>query len=133
APSDPDPGHAAPSGPTTPGVPVGPAAGPTKRATTTALGPAHSTDLRDRKDSTVVEEIGTVRAIEDKSFVRDAEGRWVDTAWDGKSERELVEAWSDEYFALLAKSDHRTARYLSVGERVIVVLNGIAYEIVPPA
>jgi hypothetical protein len=95
------------------------------------VGPKKSKDLRDRKEATVVEEVGTVRSIEDKSFVWSAGDRWVDTAWDGKAELKRVEAWSDEYFILLAKSD-RVARYLSVGDRVVVVLDGTAYEIAPP-
>jgi hypothetical protein len=117
-----DPGSSAPA-PATPGD------GPAKRAN---LSPEVSNDLRDRKEATVVAEVGSVRAIEDKTFVWTAERRWVDSAWDGKAELSRIEAWSDDYFALLATSD-RVARYLSVGERAIVVLDGTAYEIVPPA
>ena len=102
-----------PSGPTTPG------------------GPARSQDLRKKKEATVVPEVGVVRAIEDKTFRWTTEGRWIDSAWDGKTETKRVEAWSDDYFALLARSD-LAAKYLSVGDRVVLVLDGTAYEIVPP-
>lgn len=121
-PSDPEP-----SGPTTPLGPPPDASAPKRAQPPTE----QSRDLRDRKEARVVEEIGTVRAIEDKSFVWTAEGLWTDTAYDGKSERTEIEAWSDDYFALLKRSD-LVARYLSVGERVVVILDGTAYEIVPP-
>jgi len=125
------PGLRAPSDPEAAG-PTTPAAPPQKRRPTKSLTfPEQSRDLRDRKEATVVEEIGTVRAIEDKSFVWTKQGVWTDTAYDGTSERKRIEAWSDDYFALLAKSD-LVARYLSVGPRVVVVLDGTAYEIAPP-
>jgi Ca-activated chloride channel family protein len=127
-------GHRLPSGPTTPSDPAtSPAAAggsPRKRATTTKSPtlPAQSRDLRDRKEATAVADVGTVRAIEDKTFRWTAERRWVDTAWDGKAEPKRVEAWSDGYLALLAMSD-LAARYLSVGESVVLVLDGTVYEI----
>ncbi len=131
-PSDP----AAPAGPATPSDPASPAAAggsPRKRATTKALTfPEQSKDFRDRKEATVVAEVGTVRAIGDKTFVWTAEQRWVDSSFDGRAEVRKIEAWSEDYFALLRRSDV-VARYLSVGECVIVVLDGIAYEIVAPA
>lgn len=126
------PGLREPAGPTTPGDPAPAASGPSRRTTPGTPGAAErSADLRKRKEATVVLEVGTVRAIEGKSFVWSKEDRWVDSQWDGKAELKRVGAWSDEYFALLATSD-RVARYLSVGERVVVVLDGTAYEIVPP-
>jgi len=133
------PGLREPSGPTTPpppsdppDTPAPPAAGSAKKATTKSLSPQSSKDLRDRKEATVVAEVGTVRVIDDKTFRWTAEKRWLDTAYDGKSELKRVEAWSDDYFALLGRGD-RVARYLSVGESLVVVLDGTAYEIVPPA
>ncbi|MFI5401570.1 MAG: VIT domain-containing protein [Planctomycetota bacterium] len=127
-------GHRLPSGPTTPGDPASPAAAggsPRKRATTKALFPGQSKDLRDRKEAAVVTEVGAVRAIEDKTFRWTREGRWIDTAWDGKTEPKRIEAWSDDYLALLKTSD-LVARYLSVGESVVLVLDGTVYEITSP-
>ena len=42
----------------------------------------------------------------------------------------MIEAYSDAYFELLDKDD-RIARYLALGERVLFVFDGAAYEIVP--
>jgi len=133
-------GPTTPAGPTTPGEPATPASGagpqnaalgPAKRATKSLTFPEQSKELRDRKETTVVVEIGTVRAIEDKTFRWTEEGRWVDTAWDGKSEPKRIEAWSPEHLVLIRTSD-RVANYLSVGESVVLVLGETAYEIVPP-
>ncbi len=125
------PGLREPSGPTTPGDPAPAAAGAPKKPTKSFTYPEQSTDLRDRKEASVVEEVGTVRTVEDKTFRWTEDDRWVDTSWDGKAAAKRVEAWSDDYFALLARSD-RVARYLSVGDRLVVVLDGTAYEVVPP-
>ncbi len=72
-----------------------------------------------------------VKAVADKTFLVGSDGRWVDTAWDKKAPLARVEAYSDAWYALLAKGKH-VARYLALGEKVIVVVAGKAYEIVPP-
>ncbi len=125
------PGLREPADPTEPADPMPVPCGPTTPGGPPPTGAKKSTELRDRKEATVVAEVGDVRVIEDKAFLWTAERRWVDTAWDGKSGLKRIEAWSDDYFALLRKSD-RIANYLSVGESVVVILDGTAYEIVPP-
>ena len=71
-----------------------------------------------------------VKAVEGKTFLKRRDGVWVDKAWDGKAPTTKVEAWSEAYFKLLAKGD-KVARYLALGEKLIVVLDGTAYEVVP--
>jgi hypothetical protein len=72
-----------------------------------------------------------VRAAADKTFLLGPDGRWVDTAYRAGTETVKVEAYSAPWFELLARGD-KVARYLAVGDRVVVVLDGKAYEIAPP-
>jgi hypothetical protein len=135
-PSDPDPVPPPPSDagsptagqpPTTPGAAPATPGGPPPAA----AGPAtfSSKKLQDRKKNAIRTTERDVQTVEDKTFKPDAEGRWIDTAWDGKSETRKIEAFSDAYFQLLEK-DERIARYLAVGERVVFVHDGRAYEVV---
>ena len=71
-----------------------------------------------------------VQAIGGKTFVLKNDGRWVDTAWDGKKETRKVEAYSEAWTALLAKSDD-VARMLALGDRLVVVLEGEVLEVEP--
>jgi Ca-activated chloride channel family protein len=73
-----------------------------------------------------------VQAVGTKSFVKKADGRWVDTAYDGKAETKKIEAYSDAWTALLATSDE-LARILALGERVVFLHQGTVYEVVPAA
>lgn len=68
-----------------------------------------------------------IRHVADKTFVRDDE-RWIDSAWDGKQEPRKVKAFSDEYFALL-KDKPQLGKFLALGTRVLVVVDGAAIEI----
>ena len=70
-----------------------------------------------------------IRHAGDKTFVF-ADGRYVDSTWDGKTKPKTITAFSDEYFALLKKHP-LLARFLAIGERILVVFEGQAYEIVP--
>jgi Ca-activated chloride channel family protein len=70
-----------------------------------------------------------IRHVADKTFVLAGE-RWIDTAWDGEKEPHKVTAYSDEYFELL-KRNPGLARYLALGEHVLVLFDGTVYEIVP--
>jgi Ca-activated chloride channel family protein len=63
-----------------------------------------------------------------RTFVRDGE-RWVDAAWDGKSEPTRVTAFTDAYFKLLAEQPE-LAKAFALGPRVVIVLGGKAYETV---
>ena len=68
-----------------------------------------------------------VRLIANKTFYRDGE-RWIDSEYDGKAQTQKVQAFSDEYFKLL-RDKPDLGKYLSLGSRLVVVLNGAAYEI----
>ncbi|NWF71107.1 MAG: VWA domain-containing protein [Chloroflexi bacterium] len=70
------------------------------------------------------------RTVNDKTFVLQA-GVWIDTAFqpDTMTTTQVV-FLSDAYFALLELSP-LMGDYLALGERVIVVIDGVAYEIVP--
>lgn len=73
-----------------------------------------------KRDSWVIRHVG------DKTFIFDGE-RWVDSTWEGKREPKKIKAFSDAYFALL-KEHADAAKYLALGPRIIVVLDGVAYE-----
>ncbi len=98
-----------------------------------------SKDLAKRKDEGSADAddadgLGSVRdrvkAVEGKTFVLGKDGRWVDTEWKGKPDPVRVEAFSAAYFDLLKKGD-LVAKFLAVGEKVVFLLDGAAYEIVP--
>jgi Ca-activated chloride channel family protein len=89
---------------------------------------------RDMKEAQTVQsalpQSQNVRNIEGKTFIL-KDGIWTDAEYDAmKSAKvESVKFASPEYFALL--KDARVAKWLSVGERVLVVLNGRALKIEP--
>ncbi len=69
-----------------------------------------------------------IRYVGDKTFVL-YEGVWIDTTFDpDKMETTPVEFGSDDYFALIAARPE-WGRYFALGDHVIVVLDGTAYEI----
>jgi hypothetical protein len=73
---------------------------------------------------------GVIRAVGDRTFVLRS-GVWIDTQYR-EDEMELTEIvfLSDEYFELL-EQDERVGEFYALGERVIFVLDGEAYEVVP--
>jgi hypothetical protein len=103
---------------------------PTGPTTPPAVAPAVSRNLRARKEATVVDEETILKVVADASFRRDEEGRWVDTRWDGKTEPKRIEAYSEEYFALVDE-DPVLAKYLALGERVVFLWKGRVYEVAP--
>ncbi len=86
-------------------------------------------------------EISPVKYVGDKTFVLH-NGIWTDTGFDpDKLEPVPVSFGSDDYFALIAARPE-WGRYFALGDHVIVVLEGTAYEVregeappvkVPPA
>jgi len=72
-----------------------------------------------------------VRVAGGRTF-RQVDGVWVDTTFDPAMERLRVSFASADYFTL-AGSDAALAQALSVGAAVIVVHDGVAYEIVGQA
>lgn len=72
------------------------------------------------------------RKVKDKAFVLRA-GVWTDrTAIDAALPRTRVEAFSDEWFALLA-AEPELAPYFAFSTRLVVVLDGRVYEVRAPA
>lgn len=71
-----------------------------------------------------------VQYVGDRTFVyRDS--KWIDTLFDGDNMEPIqVDFLSDAYFDLL-DLDERVAEFLAVGDAVIFVIDGTAYEIVP--
>ncbi|UCH87461.1 MAG: VWA domain-containing protein, partial [Dehalococcoidia bacterium] len=71
-----------------------------------------------------------VQVVGDRAFVM-RDGVWTDTTFDPTRMTTVkLPFGSDAFFDLLA--DHpEVGRYFAVGERVIVVLDGVAYETVP--
>jgi len=62
------------------------------------------------------------------------EGVWTDrelTEELAKKERTVVEAYSDEYFALLREKP-ALASYFAFSSRLVIVYDGVVYEVVPP-
>ena len=83
----------------------------------------------DAWDGDVAEALKRIQVASDKTFRRTGD-RWVDSSWDGKLQPEKIEAYSTRYFELI-KLDRKIAKYLAVGEHVLFVHNGKAYEITP--
>jgi Ca-activated chloride channel family protein len=75
----------------------------------------------------------TVKVIEDKTFYS-VDGVWTDSSYkaDTKQALKKVSFGTDEYFDLVRKNPG-IAKYLSVGQRVILMFKGTAYEITAPA
>jgi Ca-activated chloride channel family protein len=72
--------------------------------------------------------ISPVRYVGDKTFIL-RDGVWTDTTFDRDKMKPLqVSFSSDDYFALLA-SRPEWGRYFALGDHVIVVLDGAAYEV----
>jgi Ca-activated chloride channel family protein len=65
----------------------------------------------------------------DKTF-RLVDGKYVDTAWEKSLTPTRIEAFSDAYFELIAKHPE-VAEYLTLGDRVLFVIDGAAYEVAP--
>jgi hypothetical protein len=57
--------------------------------------------------------------------------RWIDANYEDKQKTTKVELFSDEYFELIRKHPD-LAKCFALGERVVVMLDGTAYETVPP-
>jgi Ca-activated chloride channel family protein len=73
-------------------------------------------------------EVSPVRYVGDKTFIFN-EGVWTDTTFDPDRMRPVpVSFGSDDYFALVS-SRAEWGRYFALGDHVIVVLDGTAYEV----
>jgi hypothetical protein len=65
--------------------------------------------------------------VADRAFVR-RDGVWTDTAYTAGQATCRVVFGADAYFALLAERPELTP-YFALGDRVIVVVDGQAYEV----
>lgn len=73
---------------------------------------------------------GKVRVVGSQAFVL-SEGAWIDTAYDpDQMETVKVPFLSDDYFALAAARPELGAAF-ALGERVIALSGGVAYEVIP--
>ncbi|MBN1285645.1 MAG: VWA domain-containing protein [Anaerolineae bacterium] len=73
-----------------------------------------------------------VKIVKAKTFAY-RDGVWIDTEYDpDQYTTQKVVFFSDEYFALLDQIPE-LGEYLALGEQVIVVYNGVAYEVMPEA
>ncbi|MBI5303382.1 MAG: VWA domain-containing protein [Chloroflexi bacterium] len=74
------------------------------------------------------QEMAPVQAVGDKTFLF-RNNVWTDTQFDpSKMTTTKIEFNSDAYFALIANNPN-AGKYIALGARVIVIVNGIAYEI----
>ncbi len=69
-----------------------------------------------------------VRFVGSRTFYRDGE-KWVDSRYEAGSETIKLRMFSDAYFDLIAQHPD-AGKYLALGNRVVVVLEGKAYETV---
>ena len=86
--------------------------------------------LKDEADP--LSKLKSVRRVEGKTFYL-IDNVWTDSEFkvDGRLPETAVVFGSDEYFALL-KQNPKLGSYFSLGERVIVVLEGRVYKVNPP-
>lgn len=73
-------------------------------------------------------QVTPIQTVGDKAFLL-RDGVWIDTQFDpSKMTTAKIEFGSDAYFALIANNPG-WGKYLALGSRVMVVVNGVAYEI----
>ncbi len=105
------------------------AAAPTASAMPSALpGDADGTLHNDELGAAPA--VNPVQSVGDKTFLLQ-DGVWTDTTFQPDTmQTEKVEFLGDAYFDLLAQHPE-LGEYFALGEQVIVVLDGTAYEVVP--
>ena len=90
-----------------------------------AMVPAWADEEGTINEPKLVERVGT------RTFYR-IDDRWIDAAYDETEDTKNVELFSEAYFKL-AREHPELARCFALGERVVVMVDGIAYETVPPS
>lgn len=70
------------------------------------------------------------KRVGEKTFYQ-GHGVWQDADWTVTAEQVKIEYLSDEYFKLTAEKPE-LAKYFALGERVRVMFEGKAYEVVAP-
>ncbi len=78
------------------------------------------------------DEAPTLKTIGTKTFLHAKDGVWTDTAYDEKAhgKPQQVTFGTDAYFKLLS-DEPELLPYFSVGEQVLVLLDGKAYQVLP--
>jgi Ca-activated chloride channel homolog len=109
---------------------AGPALAPEARSGAQAVERAVVEKELATSDQSAAAVVPQVKQVADKTFLLQ-DGAWVDTTFDANKMRaEQVVFGSDRYFQLLAQYSEM-GRFLSLGDRVTVVLAGKAYAISP--
>ena len=75
----------------------------------------------------------TLKTVANKTFTLSTEGVWTDTAYEEKThgKPQRIAFGTDGYFDLLSKKP-ALLPYFALGEQVLVVLDGVAYEVLTP-
>jgi Ca-activated chloride channel family protein len=113
-----------------PALSAAPARGQLFRSQSGAGAVAASKATSAMREARQVKDEANVRYIEGKAFFL-KDGVWTDGAYDAAKSPKLVtiKAFSPEYLNLL--KDAKVAKWLSVGERVIIVLNDKTIKVEP--
>lgn len=98
--------------------------------TMTALGtPAPGQQVAGGEDGYFEQNINPIQTVNDKTFIQQ-NGTWTDTTFQPDTmQTQKVVFLSDDYFALLDRLPE-LSDYFAIGEQVIVVWDGVAYEVV---
>ena len=89
----------------------------------------HSMEMEELKSARSIRHADDTKYIGGKAFYKHSR-MWVDTKYDGQSERKTIEFGSDEYFDL-ARQSIDLARCLKLSRSMIICHNGVNYEITP--
>ena len=87
-------------------------------------------EIEFRRSTRAMHHYDNIKYIGRKAFQR-FDGMWVDTSYDGQSERKKIEIDSDEYLDLANKSNE-LVKCLKLHEHMIICHDGVNYEIIPP-
>jgi Ca-activated chloride channel family protein len=95
----------------------------------TMMAPADANIVMDERVAAQAAEQNPIRTINDKTFILQ-NGVWTDTTFDPDTmETQKVVFLSDDYFALL-DTNPALGDYFALSDRVIVVVDGVAYEVI---
>ena len=107
-----------------------PTAAPSGQAAVQSAADAGAMQGASNAPSVQGEAASTVRVVGSRTFVL-SDGKWIDTAFDPDTMKTTpVEFLSPEYFTLVA-AHPELADAFALGEQVIALSNGVAYEVVP--
>ncbi|MDF1701576.1 MAG: VWA domain-containing protein, partial [Planctomycetota bacterium] len=109
--------------------PAGPTTAPARPLTAAEASKA----LKRRKEAasnTDLETHARTRRVAGKTFAQERSGRWVDAAWDRAVTPKPIPSLSEAWFAL-TRSNAEARKYLALGDRLVVVIDGQPYEVTP--